>query len=540
VSAAQPVAPLAPDVDVSRPMSRPAEAAPTTSPPTDSRPVVLDVRNLVTYFYTYDGVVRALEGVSFKLRRGETLGLVGETGCGKSVTSFSVTRLIPDPPGRVVSGKVLFRGADLLWGLGEEARFIPVKGTNRVKVKRSFRKVKAAQARVGSVRGQGIAMIFQEPTQAMNPIFPIHDQLGEVLLEHRGEEIIDGLVKAKWNAPTVRPAAQALERAMKVNDEAMRAAAKELGDAVGLPSFGTQAFYMARQARSGGQTALVADLTKAASRLRLSSGQIRYLRSERELMRISREMRSVYISGMRRGELERVNRGRLTARRLRTRLRRIPYRLPVIKRRVSRPLREETFWRAVQALEGVQIANPVQVARGFPHELSGGMLQRVMISMALSCDPEILMADEPTTALDVTIQAQILGLMNELRRRIGTAILLITHDLAVIAEVADRVAVMYAGQIVEMAPVQELFTRPMHPYTQGLLASIPRVDQPSKKLESIPGSVPNLIFPPSGCRYHPRCPHAMPVCKEQRPPMTVEGTGHNVACFLYNGPPVVE
>ncbi len=512
----------------------------TPSAPPEVRPVVLDVRDLVTYFYTYDGVVRALEGVSFKLRRGETLGLVGETGCGKSVTMFSITRLIPDPPGRVVSGKALYRGADLLWGLPAEARFKPVRGTNRVKVRRSFRRIKAAQARVGSVRGGGIAMIFQEPTQAMNPIFPIHDQLSEVLLEHRGEQLIDGLLGSTIHGPSVRSAAEAVERSVRQSDEAIRSAAKALGEAVHLPSFGTQVFYMARQARAGGQENLTREIEKASSRLRLSGLQRSYLRTERELMTIARELRSVYISEMRRGEHERVNRGRLSARRLRARLRGLPYRLPGIKRRASRPLREEAFWRAVQALEGVSIANPVQVARGFPHELSGGMLQRVMISMALSCDPEILMADEPTTALDVTIQAQILELMNELRARIGTAILLITHDLAVIAEVADRVAVMYAGQIVEMAPVKSLYTRPLHPYTQGLLASIPRVDQPTKKLESIPGSVPNLIFPPTGCRYHPRCPHAMPVCKEQRPPLTVEAPGHHVACFLYNGPPVTE
>jgi peptide/nickel transport system ATP-binding protein len=498
------------------------------------------VRNLVTYFYTYDGVVRALEGVSFKLRRGETLGLVGETGCGKSVTAFSITRIIPDPPGRVVSGKVLYRGADLLWGLGAEARFKPVKGTNRVKVKRSFRRVKAAQARVGSVRGGGIAMIFQEPTQAMNPIFPVYDQLSEVLLEHRGEQLIDNLLGSRPQGPAVRAAVGAVEASVRVSDEAIRTAARALGEAVNLPSFGTQVFYMARQARAGGRESLTREIERAASRLRLTRMQRGYLRNERELMTIARELRSVYISEMRRGEHERVNRGRLSARRLRARLRGLPYRVWGIKRRASRPLREEAFWRAVQALEGVSIANPVQVARGYPHELSGGMLQRVMISMALSCDPEILMADEPTTALDVTIQAQILELMNDLRARIGTAILLITHDLAVIAEVADRVAVMYAGQIVEMAPVKSLYTRPLHPYTQGLLASIPRVDQPSKKLESIPGSVPNLIFPPTGCRYHPRCPHAMPVCKEQRPPMTLEAPGHNVACFLYTGPPVVE
>ena len=168
------------------------------------------------------------------------------------------------------------------------------------------------------------------------------------------------------------------------------------------------------------------------------------------------------------------------------------------------------------------------------------MLQRVMIAMALSTDPPLLLADEPTTALDVTIQAQILDLMNDVKTRVGTAIMLITHDLAVIAEVADRVCVMYAGQIVENAPVRELFEAPLHPYTQGLIASIPRVDRPEKQLFSIPGSVPNLIYPPAGCRFHPRCPQAMPVCREVRPPVTSEGSGHQVACHLYHGSPVRE
>ena len=520
-----------------------AESAATAAggPAADQQPVVLDVRNLTTYFYTYDGVVRALEGVSFKLRRGETLGLVGETGCGKSVTMFSITRLIPDPPGRVVSGKVLYRGADLLWGLPQEAKFFPAKKGNRVRVKRSFRKVKAAQSRVGSVRGGGIAMIFQEPTQAMNPIFSISDQVSEAILEHKGLEVVDALLAANPNGPAVRPAIENLVRAVQAGDDAqVRVASKAVGDAVNLPSFGTQAYYLARQTRGKRGATLESDLRKAASRLHLSSGQKAYLRTQRELMRIDEEQRTVYLSEMRSGKLERAHHGALSARRLRTRLRALPYRFPVVRRRTGKPLKEEAAWRVVRSLEGVQIANPVQVARGYPHELSGGMLQRVMIAMALACEPVILMADEPTTALDVTIQAQILELMKEMRHRIGTAILLVTHDLAVIAEVADRVAVMYAGQIVEIAPVQSLFRQPLHPYTQGLIASIPRLDQPTKTLQSIPGSVPNLIYPPSGCRYHPRCPHAMPICKESRPPTTLEAPGHQVACFLYHGPPSME
>ena len=527
------------------PADRPAAPVPSLSSESPGAaapsPVVLDVRNLVTYFYTYDGVVRALEGVSFKLRRGETLGLVGETGCGKSVTMFSITRLVPDPPGRVVSGKVLFRGADLLWGLGQEARFFPVKNSNRIRVKRSFRRVKAAQARVSAVRGGGIGMIFQEPSQAMNPIFAVSDQLGEAILEHRGLDVIDGLLACQYDPGAIQAAAENLERAVQSGDDAaVRAAAQGVGNVAGLPSFGVQAYHLARQARTSGEVDLARSLGRAAQRLRISGGQRWYLRSERQLHHISQELRDVHISEMRNGRLERARRGALSARRLRVRLRSFPLHIWGVRRRVSRPVREELFWRAVRALEGVQIANPVQVARGYPHELSGGMLQRVMIAMALVSEPEILMADEPTTALDVTIQAQILELMKDLRQRVGTAILLVTHDLAVIAEVADRVAVMYAGQIVEMASVSSLFAHPLHPYTQGLLASIPRFDQPSKSLASIPGSVPNLIFPPSGCRFHPRCPYAMPVCKEKRPTMTDEGEGHHVACFLFTGPPVVE
>jgi len=523
-----------------RPAASTVEITGATAP-TEAAPVVLDVRNLTTYFYTYDGVVRALEGVSFKLRRGETLGLVGETGCGKSVTMFSITRLVPDPPGRVVSGKVLYRGADLLWGLDLEARFVPAKKGNRVKVKRSFRRVKAAQARVGSVRGGGIALIFQEPTQAMNPIFSVSDQVSEVILEHKGVELVDGVLAATPDGPAVQPAIEKLARAVEAGDDAqVRGAAKELGDAVNLPTFGTQAYYLARQARSSGSATVARDLRKATSRLRLTGTQRRFLRSERELMMIAREQRAVFVSEMRHGQLERAHHAALAGRRFRARVRGFPYRIPIVRRRASRPIREEAAWKSVHALEGVQIADPVQVSRGFPHELSGGMLQRVMIAMALACEPEILMADEPTTALDVTIQAQILELMKDMRHRIGTGILLVTHDLAVVAEVADRVAVMYAGQIVEIANVRDLYGHPLHPYTQGLLASIPRLDQPSKTLTTIPGSVPNLIFPPSGCRFHPRCPYAMPICKESRPPNTLEGEGHQVACFLYHGPPTME
>ncbi len=521
-----------------------AGAAPVVAPVDGEdhtgRDVVLDVRKLVTYFYTYDGVVRALDGVSFKVRQGETLGLVGETGCGKSVTAFSITRLIPDPPGRVVSGKVLYRGADLLWELDREAKFKPVKGTNRVKVSRRFRRIKAAMERMMSVRGRGISMIFQEPMQAMNPVFPIWDQLGEAIYLHRGVEVIDGLLSATPHDPSVAPAVDALLDVGRSADRTqLREAAQALARAAHLPSLETEAFYAVRDSLPDIELART-HLNKALKRLKLSGLQRAYLRRERRRIELSNKLRDTYLEEMRLGRHLLTARAPIRSANLSNQARRWPLRLWGIRRHVDKPVKEELLWRSVTELEGVRIANPVQVAKGFPHELSGGMLQRVMIAMALAPQPSILLADEPTTALDVTIQAQILELMNELKRKVGTAIVLITHDLAVIAEVADRVCVMYAGQIVENAPVRSLFQTPLHPYAQGLLVSIPRIDRPEKKLESIPGSVPNLIFPPAGCRFHPRCPYAMPVCREVRPPMTDEGNGHQVACHLYHGPTVTE
>jgi peptide/nickel transport system ATP-binding protein len=513
-----------------------ASATPAAGASAGEGETILSIKDLRTYFYTYDGVVRALDGVSFFIRRGETLGLVGETGCGKSVTAFSVTRLISDPPGRVMSGSVLFEGAELLWGLDREAKYFPIGDTGRVKVKRKFRRIKAANERMSAVRGRAISTIFQEPTQAMNPVFSIGDQLSEVLLLHRGIEIIDEMLKATPDAPGVnRAGAQLVDIARTGTREEVRAAAQKFGQAARSPSLATQAFYIVRAASSRPEE-MRRELQRALRRIRVKSSARRYLRYQRHLLEIQEQLNKAYLAEMKDQKPHRVTRLNLQRRAFQLRATHFYYRLWGVRGRVHKPLKREMFWRVVRLLEGVSIANPVQVARGYPHELSGGMLQRVMIAMSLSSEPDLLIADEPTTALDVTIQAQILELMRDLKERVGTAILLITHDLAVVAEVADRVAVMYAGRIIEMGPVRELFRRPLHPYAQGLLASIPRLDQPSKELSSIPGSVPNLINAPTGCRFHPRCPYAMPVCKTEVPPMTVEGPGHTVACYLYQGP----
>ena len=325
---------------------------------TDSR--VLAVDDLKVRFYTRDGIVRAVNGVSFQLSRQETIGIVGESGCGKSVMALSIMGLIPQPPGRIESGTIILEGRNLL---------------------------SLTEGEMRHVRGNEISMIFQEPMTSLNPVLTIGFQIGESLRLHQG------LSK------------------------------KEASD------------------------------------------------------------------------------------------------------------------KAVEFLELVRIPEAAQRAREYPHQMSGGMRQRAMIAMALSCNPKVLIADEPTTALDVTIQAQILKLMQQLKERIETAIIMITHDLGVIAEVAERVVVMYVGVKVEEAPVCELFERPMHPYTRGLMASIPRIDAMAgtettgHRLEEIPGLVPSLRREIVGCAFAPRCRFAMQQCSHEAPLLEEKAPGHWVACW---------
>lgn len=318
---------------------------------------LLQVDHLATSFFTDRGTVKAVDDVSFSLESGKTLALVGESGCGKSVTALSIMRLIPTPPGRIVSGRIVFDGVDLL---------------------------QLSETEMRQVRGNKIAMIFQEPMTSLNPVFRVGDQIAEVLELHQKMSRRD-----------------ALDRAV------------ELLRMVGIPA--------------------------AASRL-----------------------------------------------------------------------------------------------RDYPHQMSGGMRQRVMIAMALACNPRLLIADEPTTALDVTIQAQILELMDDLRRTTGAAVLLITHDLGVVAETAEHVVVMYAGRVVEEAPVRDLFHQPLHPYTQGLLRSIPSlVADEKRRLDAIPGMVPSLLTLPPGCTFQDRCGYAMDRCVTQEPTLMVWKPGHQVRCWLY-------
>lgn len=330
--------------------------------------IILDVQDLTTYFYTEEGIVKAVEGVSFKIREGETLGLVGETGCGKSVTALSILQLVR-PPGKIEKGKVIFRGEDLL---------------------------QKSKSKVLEYRGKDITMIFQDPLNSLNPVFKIGSQITEVYFLHMENELLVASSK---------------------QDTSIFAVAREWGE---------------------------------------------------------------------------------------------------------------------QLLRDLNIPFPNLVFDLYPHELSGGMRQRVQIAMGLACNPKLLIADEPTTALDVTIQNQILKLMKELKSKFNTSTLFITHDLGIISKICDRVAVMYSGFIVENGNIKKLFIKPYHPYTRSLIGSVPVVGKKRRRLEVIEGTVPNLIYPPSGCRFHPRCKYDFEPCDSKIPKSIEVEPDYFVSCHLYD------
>jgi peptide/nickel transport system ATP-binding protein len=374
---------------------------------------ILSIDELRLNFYTYEGIVEALDGVNLKLKKGETLGVVGETGCGKSVTGLSTMMLVP-PPGRIEGGGVYAN----IYG----------KRIDLLKQKESL---------LRRIRGKDISMVFQDPRSALNPVYTAGDQIIEVLLHHRVKELV--------------------EKAIEQLDKEIK------------------------------------------------SGKANFLK------KFHRKTLQTLLTNPRSPKL------------------RIMKRIPLLKGYRS-IIRQEAKKEAIEMLRVMRIPDPERVADMYPHELSGGMAQRVVIAMALACNPSILIADEPTTNLDVTVQLQILLLIKELKEKFGSSIIYITHDMGVVAEMCDRVAVMYAGNVVEYGKVLDIFKEPLHPYTQALLESIPR---PGKPFKSIEGTVPSLINPPKGCRFHDRCAYAMEVCAKMKPKMIEVENEHFVQCFLY-------
>lgn len=391
-----------------------------------SEKLLLRISDLDLRFYTYEGVVEALDKVHLFLKDGETLGVVGETGCGKSVTGLSELNLIP-PPGRIEGGKVL---------LQKKGQWINL--------------LKQRDAYLRSVRGNDISMIFQDPKSALNPVYTVRQQIGEAIVHHRLEELC-----------------------MKLLDDDKKAVEA------------------------------------------LKTGTL----DERERAKLKKNVLGNRDKKMMKRMIE--DPGGFVVR--------FSSKIPFLNRFKKR-FNEEVRHEVVRMLKDMRIPDPDRVAEMYPHELSGGMAQRAVIAMALSCNPNMLIADEPTTNLDVTVQLQILFLIKELKKKYGATIQYITHDMGVVAEMCDRVAVMYAGNVVELGDVLEIFKNPLHPYTKALLECIPR---PGREFKSIEGFVPSLISPPAGCRFNDRCPYAMEVCIRAKPRFVTVKKDHQVLCHLY-------
>lgn len=471
----------------------------------------LVVNNLKTQFFIYEGVVKALENISFTLEKKEVLGLVGETGCGKSVTAYSISRLIPDPPGRIMGGEILMGNLNLLRNVGAEARVIQKK--KRPKIKHNNRVIRRNEHFLNRIRGKYISMIFQEPTQALNPVYTVEDQIAETLLLHNKTRILTILKLASEHSEELKRWKERMES---------------------TPEFegvlGEEVHKIKEMARGSESTKKHIDL--------LISGALNFSRKkEKYIIQLKKSQEDDELENQLLTNAETKEQTQIVKKLAKSskKIKLIKVSKQMKKRKPRNPTISEVRREALSLLESVGIPNPLRVLKSYPHELSGGMIQRVAIAIALANNPKILIADEPTTALDVTVQAQILNLLRNLQRDIGTSIILITHDLAVIAQMCDRVSVMYAGNIVETATVKELFRNPKHPYTIGLLQSIPRIDDPNKELKSIMGNVPNLITPPTGCRFNPRCKFAFDRCTVEKPERLEVSEGHTVECHLFSG-----
>ncbi|MGB9815594.1 MAG: ABC transporter ATP-binding protein [Thermoplasmata archaeon] len=450
---------------------------------------LLIVRNLKTHFVTWKGVVKALDGIDLEIYPGETLGLVGETGCGKSVTSYSIMGLLPPTQGTIVEGNIFFNGVELTRNVGKDVK-IKYKG-KKAKIKVNRRLYNKTQEFLNSIRGKEMSMIFQEPMTALNPVLSIGYQLTEPLLQHKKYDLMMRII-ARHTLGEVD--------------------FNEIKNAV----FGEKKERLAELSKDSLKAALIEQIRSIYYRKDLTILQKNELVDE---LRNSKRSFSFHIKIYKR-IVESKHEGLI-------------FKIPILNSYLMKPLRDEANRKAVELLRLVNIYEPESLLKAYPHELSGGMRQRVMIAMALSCDPKLLIADEPTTALDVTTQAQILDLMKDLKTRSSAAILFITHDLGVISDMADRIAVMYAGNIVEIGNKMQIFYNPKHPYTRGLLRSIPTEETMKTKLHIIPGSIPNMIDPPKGCKFHPRCEFAMDICSREKPPMKEIEEGHYVSCWLY-------
>ena len=452
-----------------------------------SKDTIIDIKDLRINFYTKAGVVKAIDGVDLSIIKGETFGLVGESGCGKSVTANSIMGLIQSPPGKIEKGAIWFNAPkEILERMQPNGRFR--KGSSKT-LSLTDGKVEILglnKKNLRLIRGRAISMIFQEPMTALNPVFTAGDQISEIILLHEKRELAEAVLK-KLNETNGQK-------------KRYRRASKKIGGKGEL--------------RCSSCNGIVLEDQELCPQCGSS-----FVRNPNKKVRFRRFYKRIYVKMAKDPDALSLS---------------LMAKVPIL-RRYRRLMIIEANDRAMRMLRLVRIPDPKNVMKSFPHELSGGMQQRVMIAIALSCRPQLLIADEPTTALDVTIQAQILKLIQELQDEMDTSVLMITHNLGIVAEVCDRVGVMYAGCLVERASTDSIFKEPLHPYTQGLMNAIPKLDLELSRLETIEGNVPNLINPPSGCRFHTRCPYVMEHCKKEKPQLIDIAPGHSVACHLYGG-----
>ncbi len=499
----------------------------------------VEVRNLVTQFFTFKGIVKAIDGVDLEIKRGEVFGLVGESGCGKSVTATSVMDLVPDPPGRIISGQIYIDGFNIISDLDKLAK-ITVKSETNVKVKRNKRLIKRHNYILSKIRGDKVAMIFQEPFLALNPVLTIGYQIVENIMLHSRIDIINSVIRRETLGED--GVNELLERIVKTKDhDERRRIVNRWSREYGVPDSDQSIYDLLNTSEDINyvKNELLALLSEEKTGIDLQPLAVarEYYKLDDELFSLNLQLIEAESRKDEAKASQLVQQISAKNSEMRSKFMSFIIKNKLMRKRMEKPFVKEARRRALELLNLVNIAGPERVIDSYPHELSGGMQQRAMIAMALAANPKLLIADEPTTALDVTTQAQILELIKELNTVTGSSVLFITHDLAVIAEMCDRVGVMYAGNLVEETSVKEIFHDPKHPYTMGLMRAIPRADRKrsaDQKLESIPGTVPNLITPPSGCRFHPRCKFAMDVCSEKKPKLVEVEKGHKVACFLYS------
>lgn len=500
---------------------------------------ILIVKDLVTKFFTTKGVVNAIDGIDFSINSREIYGLVGESGSGKSVTASSIMDIVQDPPGRIIAGEIFIEGFNILADLQKMALIDFSHGVPKIK-KRNKKAIKYHNSITMNIRGKLASMIFQEPGLSLNPVLTVGDQISETVLQHSMTEMSEFLL-ARYDLTEEELEKELLSLIETSDKQKLKTSVRYLCRKYGTEELSEKILssITRRQNIDVLKKELYEQIKKNISTLDVSVIEelMDYYKAQDELWKLKSRLEEAKRKNQEdeadiiEGKIDELNsyiRSNFSLLPIKRRLRRKQYRDPYME--ISMNL-------ALEMLKLVGIMEPERILKSYPHELSGGMQQRVMIAMALSTDPRLLIADEPTTALDVTTQAQILDLIKDLREVVGSSVLFITHDLAVIAEMCDRVGVMYAGNIVEESDVKEIFNNPKHPYTAGLLESIPRPSTASKKLKfnTIPGTVPNLITPPEGCRFHPRCKFAMDICSITKPKLVEISEGHKVACYLYSG-----